>query len=243
MKRRTLILTLALAAVLAITSIAGCGKKAGAPAEDELVETTEDAEDEEAAEKEPAADKSVEAEAEEEASPTPIDPFEDPNVEKAEEHPVTDETKSEGLNAVPGEPVELKDSALLGVIGETYSIPEQNAHFTLTMNKIELTDKLTSDQKADRVVRITYTYHNNDLEFLMLGQYSFKMLDADGNACQIYYFNPEGDDEVNMQPVGPGEEYTAALGFILGDSDKCTIVYDDLTGNSDTEITWEQTFE
>ena len=242
MKRRTLILTLALAAALAVTSIAGCGKKAADQAEDELVETTEETAEASEEKDEATAGKAADG-AKEEASEEPYDPFSDPNVEKAEDHPVTNENKSEGLNAVPGEPVELKDSAVLGEIGQTYSIPEQDAHFTLTMHKIELTDKLTSDQEADRVVRITYTYHNNDLEFLMLGQYSFKMLDADGNACQIYYFNPEGDEEVSMNPVGPGEEYTAALGFILGDSDKCTIIYDDLTGNSDTEILWEQTFE
>lgn len=245
MKKKTLLILMT-GTLLAASLFSGCGKKDTASPADEVVEVEEaDADADDPGDTKDREDSATEGEdVDEDTVETPAEAIPDPNAPRAEDMEVTEETKSEGLNAVPGAIVELKEDAVKGVLGETYEIPAENPHFSLTVRDIGLTDKLTSDQEASRVVRISYTYNNHDLEYLMIGQYSFKMLDKDGNACQIYYFNPENDDEVNMMPVEAGQSYDAAVGFILpDDSDKCTVIYDDLTGISDTEITWEMIFE
>ena len=253
MKRKHMILALTLAALMTASLFSGCGKKANDVPEDEVVES-EEAGEEADADAGQAADGSDQASdevlddsdtdefgREGETPPEAYPDLDGPRVEDAE---VTEESKSEGLNAVPGTEVALKDSAIYGIVGETYSFPTENPHFTLSVDKIELTDKLNGWPEADRVVRITYTYNNIDLEYLMIGQYSLRMLDKDGKICQIYYFNPENDPEASMMPVEAGKSYTAAVGFILpDDSDKCTVIYDDLTESSDLEVAWEMTFE
>ncbi|MDD6347102.1 MAG: hypothetical protein PUA52_03685 [Lachnospiraceae bacterium] len=179
---------------------------------------------------------------EEEAAETPKEAYIDPNMPSVEDYKVTEETKSEGLNIVPGTHLDLSDSVIAGEIGKTYDITGAGAALSLTMENIAeaAPEQMTSGQEAEKVVRITYTYRNvKGIDSLMVGQYSFKALDENGNALQIYYFNPENDDEVNMMPVSEGNSYTAALGFIMDPaSTKVTIVYDDNALSSGTQIAW-----
>jgi len=167
MKKYRMILILALTAAMAASLMSGCGKKKPADADDTVVDVEEEADNAEdaAEESEDLSDETTGSDLDEDGNEgvTPPEAYPDYDGPSAEDMEVTNESKSEGLNAVPGEPVDLMDSALFGIVGETYSIPEENTHFTLTVNDIGLTDRLTSDQEANRVVRITYTYSNIDL--------------------------------------------------------------------------------
>ena len=155
-----------------------------------------------------------------------------------EESSGTEETKSEGLNTAPGTVVKLEKDAVEGTQGETYSVSEEDPHFTLTVDSIALTDTRTDFQEADRVICITYTYHNLDMENLMIGQYSFRMLNEKGEACEIYYFDATQEGFSSAMPVEKDGSCTAAVGFIADDAKTVTVLYDDQTGQSDTEIYW-----
>lgn len=163
------------------------------------------------------------------------------NAPSVEDYPVTEETKSEGLNVVPGTIVDLAPGAIAGELNKVYDVPASDPRLAIEMKSIApaTPEQMTSDQEADKVVRVTYTYTNKAFETLMIGQYSLKAVNKNGEALPIYYFNPENDPEVDMYPVAVGDSCTGAVGFILGaDDTQVTIIYDDNAGKSGTEIAW-----
>lgn len=224
MKRKKLVFLLILSLCLAS---AGCGKSKDASESTTASESTSSKAD--------SSSEETDAGQVEEAYPAA-----DPNLsgEQIDDTPGTESTKSEGLNNVPGTVVELSKGAIEGKVGETYTISEKEPHFTLSVDKLSLTDERTALQEADRVLRVTYTYTSLDLETLLVGQYSFKALNDKGEVCEVYYFDSEEDSEANFFPVGSGESYTAAIGFIAEDTKSLTLVYDDQATGSDTEIYW-----
>ena len=207
-----------------IFTFAGCGNKNENSGESSQ-ETTDDSSSENEAES------SVEAA--------------DPNISgpSTEEAKGTESTKSEGLNTAPGTVVDLTSDAIEGKIGETINVSESDPRFTLSMDEVALTDTRTDMQEADRVVAITYTYKNLDSSSLLIGQYSFRVLNEDGEACEIYYFDPSETGISSASPVDKDGTCTATLGFIVGDTKNVTVVYDDQTGNSDTELYWTVNLE
>lgn len=155
---------------------------------------------------------------------------------------VTESNKGEGVNVAPGTPVGLASGAIEGTPGNAYPVPAAQESFRLTVNKIELTDERNANAAAaDRVVRISYTYENTSSDsMLLIGQTSFKLLDADGKACEIYYFDPTSDSEASADPAEKGASHTAAIGFILsGSQTDVTLVYDDQQTQSGTEYYWK----
>jgi hypothetical protein len=155
---------------------------------------------------------------------------------------VTESNKGEGVNTAPGTVVTLNADAVEGKIGTACPVPASSEAFRLTINKIELTDERNAAaQSADRVVRISYTYSNTGSDTsLLVGMTSFRLLDADGKACQIYYFDTAADSEASAQPALKGASSTAAIGFILPDGSKeATLVYDDQQTQSGTEYYWK----
>lgn len=154
---------------------------------------------------------------------------------------VTESNKAEGVNVAPGTSVALADGALEGTLGTKLPVPAKNPSFQLSVDKIELTDKRNAAAaSADKVVRITYTYENTNLETLLIGLTSFKLLNSDGEACAIYYFDTTDDVEASAQPAAKGYTVTAAIGFILtGSSGDVTLIYDDQQMQSGTEYYWK----
>lgn len=157
----------------------------------------------------------------------------------------TESTKGEGLNTAPGTEVALSDGAIEGKLTEKSPVPAASPSFWLTADKIELTDERNSanPQEADRVVKVTYTYTNDSMESdLLIGQYSFKLLDSEGKALEIYYFDSSDISTATAVPVAKGASCTAVIGFILtGSSKDVTLVYDDLATSSKTEYYWKTT--
>ena len=161
-----------------------------------------------------------------------------------EEEPGTEETKSEALNTAPGTVVTLSASAREISLGETVSMPQSDPAFSVCVKDIALTDKRSEMQEADRVARITYTYASKSLDNLLIGQYSFRLLDEENRALEIYYFDYANDPEANNAPVGSGQEATAAVGFIVPEGcHTVTLVYDDTTGLSDTQLICKKTLD
>jgi|GEM_PF-2649047 hypothetical protein len=155
---------------------------------------------------------------------------------------VTESNKAEGVNVAPGTSVALADGALEGTLGTKLPVPAKNPSFQLSVDKIELTDKRNAAAaSADKVVRITYTYENTNLETLLIGLTSFKLLNSDGEACEIYYFDTTDDVEASAQPAAKGYTVTAAIGFILtgSSSGDVTLIYDDQQMQSGTEYYWK----
>jgi len=154
---------------------------------------------------------------------------------------VTESNKAEGVNVAPGTSVSLAEGALEGTLGTKLPVPAKNPSFQLSVDKIELTDKRNAAAAAaDKVVRVTYTYENTNLETLLIGLTSFKLLNSAGEACEIYYFDTTDDIEASAQPAAKGYTVTAAIGFILtGSSGDVTLIYDDQQMQSGTEYYWK----
>lgn len=152
---------------------------------------------------------------------------------------------AEGINVIAGTDVKLNENAREAKIDKAETYSSNTGDVELTINSIELTDIRSPGQDADRVVRVTYTYKNTGRpDAIMLGNYSFKLLDAKGRACAEYFFDT-GDPELNPQamPVEKGDSCTAVLGYILTDSSNdVVLVFDDLTHNTvETELYWKVT--
>ena len=152
---------------------------------------------------------------------------------------------AEGLNVLPGTDVKLDDDAKEVKVDKAETYNSNTGDVELTINSIELTDIRSPGQDADKVVRVTYTYKNiGRPDAIMLGNYSFKLLDSKGKACTEYFFDTN-DPELNPQamPVEKGDSCTAVLGYILTDSSNdVTLVFDDLTHSPvETELYWRVT--
>ena len=153
--------------------------------------------------------------------------------------------QAEGMNILPGTDVKLDDDAKEVKVDKAETYNSNTGDVELTINSIELTDIRSPGQDADKVVRVTYTYKNiGRPDAIMLGNYSFKLLDSKGKACTEYFFDTN-DPELNPQamPVEKGDSCTAVLGYILTDSSNdVTLVFDDLTHSPvETELYWRVT--
>ena len=156
-----------------------------------------------------------------------------------------DGAPAEGMNILPGTDVKLDDDAKEAKVDKAETYQSNTGDVELIINSIELTDIRTPGQDADKVVRVTYTYKNiGRPDAIMLGNYSFKLLDSKGKACTEYFFDTN-DPELNPQamPVEKGDSCTAVLGYILTDSSNdVVLVFDDLTHNTvETELYWKVT--
>ena len=159
--------------------------------------------------------------------------------------PTSGSDPAEGLNVLPGTDVKLDDDAKEVKVDKAETYNSNTGDVELTINSIELTDIRSPGQDADKVVRVTYTYKNiGRPDAIMLGNYSFKLLDSKGKACTEYFFDTN-DPELNPQamPVEKGDSCTAVLGYILTDSSNdVTLVFDDLTHSPvETELYWRVT--
>ena len=159
--------------------------------------------------------------------------------------PTSGTDPAEGLNVLPGTDVKLDDDAKEVKVDKAETYNSNTGDVELTINSIELTDIRSPGQDADKVVRVTYTYKNiGRPDAIMLGNYSFKLLDSKGKACTEYFFDTN-DPELNPQamPVEKGDSCTAVLGYILTDSSNdVTLVFDDLTHSPvETELYWRVT--
>ena len=152
---------------------------------------------------------------------------------------------AEGMNILPGTDVKLNEDAKEAKIDKAETYTSNTGDVELIINSIELTDIRTPGQDADKVVRVTYTYKNiGRPDAIMLGNYSFKLLDSKGKACTEYFFDTN-DPELNPQamPIEKGDSCTAVLGYILTDSSNdVVLVFDDLTHSTvETELYWKVT--
>lgn len=169
------------------------------------------------------------------------DPIADAQSRAAE----ADTGTAEGINVLPGADVKLSENAKEAEIGKAETYNSNTGNVDLTIDSIELTDIRSPGQDADKVVRVTYTYRNTGRsDAIMIGNYSFKLLDAKGRACAEYFFDTS-DPDLNPQamPVENGGSCTAVLGYILTDSSNdVVLVFDDLTRSPvETELYWKVT--
>lgn len=153
--------------------------------------------------------------------------------------------QAEGMNILPGTDVKLDDDAKEAKVGKAETYTSNTGEVELTIDSIELTSIRSPGQEADKVVRVTYTYRNTGRsDAIMLGNYSFKLLDSKGKACTEYFFDTS-DPDLNPQamPIEKGGSCTAVLGYILTDSSNdVTLVFDDLTHSTvETELYWRVT--
>lgn len=219
------------AALVSVLLFTGCGKKAG--------DTS-------------SADSSTAAKAADESHPAGNAPDslpdylrQDPIKDAQSRAEAANGDPAEGINVIAGTDVELKDNAREAKVGKAETYNSNTGDVELTIDSIELTDIRSPGQDADRVVRVTYTYRNTGRsDAIMLGNYSFKLLDAKGRACPEYFFDTS-DPELNPQamPIEKGDSCTAVLGYILLESSNdVTLVFDDLTHNTvETELYWKVT--
>ncbi|MBQ0059394.1 MAG: hypothetical protein KBS83_05505 [Lachnospiraceae bacterium] len=154
-----------------------------------------------------------------------------PSADEGEAH------ASEGLNVPAGAAVSIPADAVSGKLGETYSITSGN-HFTLTIDDISYTNA-RSFRDANKVLGVTLTYHSNDWDGFMLGQINFALLDQDGVAPPVYYFNADMGSQYNFSPVGPGSSHTVTLGFTADNvKDHVTLIYEDMYDSEYIYMTW-----
>ncbi|MGX8728113.1 MAG: hypothetical protein ACSW75_00940 [Lachnospiraceae bacterium] len=146
----------------------------------------------------------------------------------------------EGLAAIPGEEIQLKDTAVKLPLKETVRIPSSLGSYELTVDSAALTDERIESIPADKVLRITFTYANIDYDAdLLVSSLFFRLCDSEGKACAPYIL---GDKErSSVKPLKVGKSCTANFYYILPeDSTSTTLVFDDILEESGpSEYYWE----
>lgn len=148
----------------------------------------------------------------------------------------------EGTNVVPGSAISVSENAAKHSTGEVCTINSEKGSYELTIDSIALTNERNSTLAADKVIKITYTYKNTNFNStLLIGNLDFKLMNSDGLACAQYTLDSAGSkDSPEAMPAEKGNSCTATIAYaVSGSSNKVTLIFDDLTGGSNTELTFD----
>ena len=153
----------------------------------------------------------------------------------------TEPYNPEGLAVIPGETLNLEESASRAVPGEAVQVSSSLGLFDLTVDSVSLTEDRVEGFPAERVLRVTYTYASTDYDAeLLISSLSFRLYGSDRKACAPYVLGDRQKKNV-AKPIRPGESCTANIYFVFPkEASSATLVFNDVTEHSEpSEVYWE----